>query len=117
MDFVAFLLKLTVMMHLAENRQIIPSYIDIINCLGKNFLVKFSTFYSPRHCVSVVHSVIHISDTIYDFGPLHTFTTFNFENELGKISFKKIYLFLLLVFLNDLLTHVSITAPEDMLKK
>jgi len=91
--YYAHLLKLVVMMHLSENRQIIPSYIDIIDRLGKSFVINFSKFYSPRHCVSVIHSLTHLSDTIYDFGPLHTFTTFNFENDLGKINLKKNYLF------------------------
>jgi len=88
------LLKLVVMMYLSENRKIDPLYIDITNRLGKNFVLTFSKLYTPRHCVQVVHSVAHISDTIYDFGPLHTFTTFNFENQLGKTSFKGNNLFL-----------------------
>ena len=88
------LLKLVVMMHLSEHRQIIPSYIDVVNRLGKSFVINFSKLYRPRHCVSVVHSLIHISDTIYDFGPLHTFSTFNFENDLGRINFKKLFIFI-----------------------
>ncbi len=91
--YYAHLLKLVVMMHLSEHRQIAHSHIDIINRLGKSFVINFSKFYSPRHCVPVIHSLIHISDTVYDFGPLHTFTTFNFENDLGKINFKKIIYF------------------------
>jgi hypothetical protein len=79
------LLKLVVMMHLSENREIHPSYINIISRLGRNFVFNFSELYGARHCVQVVHSLVHISDTIHDFGPLHTFTTFQFENDLGEI--------------------------------
>jgi hypothetical protein len=78
-------LKLVLMMHLSESREIKPSYIDIISRLGNTFVVNFPMLYSARHCVQVVHSVVHISDTVYDFGPVHTYTTFQFENDLGKI--------------------------------
>ena len=83
------LLKLVVMMHLSEHRQIFPPYIDIVRRLGKSFVIDFSTLYSARHCVPVIHSLIHISDTLHDFGPLHTYTTFNFENDLGRINLRK----------------------------
>ncbi|CAF1484871.1 unnamed protein product [Adineta steineri] len=71
-------------MHLSENREIYPWYIDVINRLGKTFVASFAKLYTERHCVQVVHSLVHISDTIHDYGPVHTFTTFQFENELGK---------------------------------
>ncbi|CAF1674104.1 unnamed protein product, partial [Rotaria magnacalcarata] len=79
-------LKLVVMMHLSESREIHPSYINVISRLGKNFVINFPKLYSARHCVQVVHSVLHISDTIHDFGPVHTFTTFQYENELGLLT-------------------------------
>lgn len=79
-------MKLVMMMHLSENRQVHRSYINIIKRLGQSFVSDFSNLYTNRHCVQVVHSLVHISDTVRDFGPLQTFSTFQFENELGSIK-------------------------------
>lgn len=78
------LLQLVCLLHLAENRCIHDYDVDIIQRLGENFVVSFCHLYTDRHCVSVVHSVVHIAATVRDFGPLTNYTTFNFENQLGK---------------------------------
>lgn len=80
------LLKLVLMMHLCENRQIHLSHLELIHHLGQTFVVDFVTLYGQRHCVQVVHSVSHIADTVRDFGPLPSFTTFQFENQLGNLK-------------------------------
>lgn len=36
--------------------------------------------------VQLVHSLSHVGSTVADYGPLSSFTTFNFENELGKLN-------------------------------
>ena len=82
--YYSHLLKLVLMMHLSENRKIHYSYLQIIKRLGQSFTVDFSRLYTKRHCVQVIHSINHISDTVRDFGPLSNFTTFQFENELGR---------------------------------
>jgi hypothetical protein len=79
------LLKLVLMMHLSESRQVHHSYINTIKHLGQNFVIDFSKLYTNRHCVQVVHSLLHVSATVRDFGPLSNYTTFQFENELGRI--------------------------------
>lgn len=84
--FYEHLLQLVIIMHLAEGREIDKLDIDIINRLSNVFVIRFSELYSDRHCVSVVHSVIHISETVKDFGPLTSYTTFQFENDMGKHS-------------------------------
>ena len=73
------------MMHLSENRQVHHSYINSIKRLGQSFVIEFSNLYGNRHCVQVVHSLVQISDTVRDFGPLHTFSVFQFENKLDNI--------------------------------
>ena len=78
------LLQLVCLLHLAENRRIQDYDIDIIQKLGESFVISFSHLYTNRHCVSVVHSVVHIAATVRDFGPLTNYTTFNFENQLGR---------------------------------
>lgn len=79
------LLQLVCLLHLAENRRIDKNDIKVIETLGASFVVSFSHLYTNRHCVQVVHSVFHIASTVRCFGPLTNYTTFNFENQLGKI--------------------------------
>jgi len=82
--FYNHLLQLVLIMHIAECRQIEQHHINLITRLSHNFVVNFSQLYSVRNCVQVVHSVMHIAETLHDFGPLTNFTTFQFENNLGK---------------------------------
>jgi hypothetical protein len=82
--FYDHLLQLVIIMHLAESRQLEQRDIDLISRLSKNFVVCFSQLYGERHCVQVVHSVVHIAATLRDYGPLTNYTTFQFENDLGK---------------------------------
>jgi hypothetical protein len=78
------LLQLVIIMHIAESRQIERRDIPLLNRLSLNFVVRFSQLYGDRHCVQVVHSVAHIAATVSDYGPLTNYTTFQFENDLGK---------------------------------
>ena len=71
-------------MHMSESRQIEQQDINLIARLSCNFLVNFVRLYSARHCVQVVHLVAHIAATVHNFGPLPNFTTFQYENDLGK---------------------------------
>ena len=58
----------------------------MINRLCRSFVVTFPRLYTPRHCVQVVHSILHISDTVHDFGPVTNYITFHFENDLGEFA-------------------------------
>lgn len=78
------LLQLVYLLHLAENRRIVNSDITIMQKLSKSFVVSFSHLYTSRHCVQVVHSISHIAASVQDFGPMTHYTTFNFENQLGR---------------------------------
>ncbi|CAF4467278.1 unnamed protein product [Rotaria magnacalcarata] len=80
------LLQLVVLMHLAEKRKIDNVDLKIIQQLSRSFVVSFPELYSDRHCVQVVQSVLHIGDTVDDFGPMTNYTTFQFENDLGKFN-------------------------------
>jgi hypothetical protein len=79
-------LQLVVIMHLAEGREITSVDEEMINRLCRTFVVTFPQLYTPRHCVQVVHSILHISDTVHDFGPVTNYTTFHFENDLGNFG-------------------------------
>ncbi|CAF1528663.1 unnamed protein product [Adineta ricciae] len=83
--FYDHLLQLVVIMHLAEGREIDKLDIRIITRLCHSFLIKFSLLYTERHCVQVVHSILHVPDTVQDFGPLTNYTTFHFENDIGML--------------------------------
>ncbi|CAF1527503.1 unnamed protein product [Adineta ricciae] len=77
------LLQLVVIMHMSEGRKIDNLDEQFIKRLCHSFVLSFSQIYTDRHCVQVVHSIIHIPETINDFGPLTNYTTFQFENDLG----------------------------------
>jgi hypothetical protein len=76
-------LKLVIVMHHATASSIEYEDIDQISSVSKVFVHEFSILYGARHVVQVVHSVAHIGSTVANYGPLSSFTTFYFENELG----------------------------------
>ena len=75
--------QLVLAVHLAESRELTEKDTEIVHNLCQNFLVQFPNLYGKRHNVQVIHSLAHLSDSIYDFGPLTSYTTFNFESLLG----------------------------------
>ena len=78
--------QLVAIMHLAEGRAISKVDEEMINLLCRSFVVTFPQLYTPRHCIQVVHSILHIPETVHDFGPVTNYTTFHFENDLGKFA-------------------------------
>ena len=90
-------------LHLAENLWIREGTIDKMQRLDESFVDSFPDLYTPRHCVQVVHSIVHIAATVQDFEPLTNYTTFHFESQLGKISRSFLPKFLL----QGLLTRTS----------
>lgn len=76
-------LLLVLIMHISESRRIQKGWLDNLQHLCTDFVLTFPRLYSARHNVQVVHSVIHISDTIKAYGPLPNYSTFNFESLLG----------------------------------
>jgi hypothetical protein len=81
------LLQLVVFMHIAEARPINRAQQEVLKRLCQAFVTSFPRLHTDRHCVQVIHSVIHIPDTVNDFGPLTNYTTFQFENDLGRIVY------------------------------
>ncbi|CAF2102182.1 unnamed protein product [Rotaria magnacalcarata] len=78
--------QLVLAVHLAESRALTEKDIGAVHNLCYHFLLQFPNLYGKRHNVQVVHSLIHISESIRDFGPLTSYTTFNFESLLGEFS-------------------------------
>lgn len=76
-------LKLVFAIHFAENRCVTVTMVDNVKNLLHQFLIEFAQLYTVRHNQQVVHSLHHIGQTIYDYGPLTSYSTFYFENNLG----------------------------------
>ena len=70
-------------MHLAEMSAIDKSRCHEINELMHEFLYSFPYLYSTRHNAQVVHSMAHIAQSVFDYGQLHNYSTFNYEACLG----------------------------------
>ena len=71
-------------MHLAESRCLKQRQVIEIKHLLDVFVQQFPSIYTARHHTQVVHSLVHVSKTIANFGPLQNFSTFSFESILGK---------------------------------
>jgi len=78
------LLCLVTAMHLSEMSSIHVSHCNEINELMHHFLYSFPYLYSTRHNVQVVHSMAHVAQTVFDYGQLHNYSTFNYESSLGE---------------------------------
>ena len=72
-------------MHLAESRCLKQRQVIEIKHLLDVFAQQFPSIYVVRHHTQVVHSLVHVSKTIVNFGPLQNFSTFSFESNLGNI--------------------------------
>ncbi|CAF4906207.1 unnamed protein product [Rotaria sp. Silwood1] len=78
-------LKLVVAIHFSEHRTISMVMVDNVKSLLHEFLIEYPKLYTARHNQQVVHSLNHIGQTINDYGPLTSYSTFHFENILGII--------------------------------
>ncbi|CAF0944330.1 unnamed protein product [Adineta ricciae] len=72
-------------LHLAEARSINDEMVTSIDILLKHFIQLFRRLYTKRHIVSVVHSVVHVSASVREYGPLMNYSTFNFESLIGTL--------------------------------
>ncbi|CAF4450948.1 unnamed protein product [Rotaria socialis] len=78
-------LKLVFAMYFSENRCVTAAMIGNIKSLLHEFLIEFPKLYTVRHNQQVVHSLNHIGQTVNDYGPLTSYSTFHFESNLGMI--------------------------------
>ena len=83
-------LLLVLIMHISESRSIHNEWLGNLQQLCTEFVLVFPRLYSIRHNVQVVHSIVHIFDTVKAYGPLTNFSTFNFESLLGM---QKLYVY------------------------
>ena len=59
-----------------------------VRLLAKIFhsYIFFSLVFKESNCISVVHSVAHIYQTLVQFVPIFNYSTFNFESAIGKFT-------------------------------
>lgn len=50
--------------------------------LLKYFVEHYKDFYGSDYITSNVHNLVHLTDEVQRFGPLHTFSAYPFENKL-----------------------------------
>jgi hypothetical protein len=81
-------LKLVVAIHFSENRAITEDMVENVKSLLHEFLLDYPKLYTARHNQQVVHSLHHVGQTISDYGPLTSYSTFHFENIFGDFFYK-----------------------------
>ena len=82
--YYAHFLLLVHIMHISESRSIDNDSLTTLRHLCMEYVLMFPRLYGTRHNVQVVHSIAHIGDTVEAYGPLNSYSTFNFESLLGR---------------------------------
>ncbi|CAF4868677.1 unnamed protein product [Rotaria sp. Silwood1] len=76
-------LLLVIAAHLCESKAITSEQLSQIKILTSQFIYQFPLLYGDRQNVMSVHSIIHLPESIRDFGGVYNYSTFNFESYLG----------------------------------
>ena len=79
------LLFLAIAAHLCESKALTTEQIVQIKQLTTEFIHQFPLLYSDRHNVLSVHLILHLAESIRDFGSVCNYPTFNFESYLGLL--------------------------------
>lgn len=61
-------------------------YIEYANKLLKHFVQCFIKHYGPEYVSHNIHGLLHIADSVKQFGPLDTFSAFPFENFMRELK-------------------------------
>lgn len=83
-NYYSHLKQLVFAMHIGENRQITEKKLDEMHVLLQYHVNQFKILYGTRHLVNNIHSLIHLAESVRDYGPLQGYSTFNYESVLGK---------------------------------
>lgn len=106
--YYSHLKQLVFVLHIGENRQISQNKLDGMHLLLQYYVNQFKVLYGVRHMVNNIHSLIHLAESVRDYGPLYEYSTFNYESILGKKHLvKKFKHQLPLIFLNDRWNHCN----------
>lgn len=77
-------LSLVMAAHLCESKMSSPHQIEHMKRLTNEFIFQFPLLYGDRQNVISVHTIVHMADSVRDFGGVFNYSTFNFESYLGK---------------------------------
>ncbi|CAF1300884.1 unnamed protein product [Didymodactylos carnosus] len=64
---------LTCSIFVSENREISTTAVDIIRECMETFIDYFGYYYGKRNVVQTVHCVLHLPDTVHEFGPVYSY--------------------------------------------
>ncbi|CAF5218413.1 unnamed protein product, partial [Rotaria magnacalcarata] len=59
--------------------------LSYIRQLTTEFVYQFPLLYGDRQNVMCIHLIVHLADSIKDFGGVYNYSTFNFESYLGTL--------------------------------
>ncbi|XP_049293803.1 uncharacterized protein LOC125769244 [Anopheles funestus] len=66
--------------------EVYKEHFSLANTLIKLFVKQYKDIYGPEFISSNVHNLLHIYKEVVQFGPLHTISSYVFENELQRIK-------------------------------
>ena len=78
------LLSLVMAAHLCESKTSSSHQIEHIRRLTNEFIYQFPLLYGDRQNVISIHTIVHLADSVRDFGGVFNYSTFNFESYLGE---------------------------------
>lgn len=67
-----------------ESKTFCTDQISYIKSLVEEFIFEFPLLYGERENVISIHTVIHLTESIKQFGPVYNYSTFSFESYLGS---------------------------------
>lgn len=103
------LLSLVTAVNLASADFVTEETIELVDQLLSYFVEQFQLVFGLRHMSSNIHSLLHVSDSLKQIGPLWMCSTFAFEGELKRFI-KSFSIPLLLGIGKDLVTTVHGTT-------
>ncbi|CAF1515125.1 unnamed protein product [Adineta ricciae] len=80
----------------SEARVLTTTRLNQIESLLNAFVDEFPVLYGASNCVSIVHSLSHVHQSLLKFGPIHNYSTFNFESTVVVLTNDANYSFSLL---------------------
>lgn len=86
MDYVHHLNLLVKAMHILLGSQICYSDLSTATKMLTLFYEKAVDLYPEEFCTMNVHSLIHLAQTVENFGPLWSYSCFGFENMNGHLK-------------------------------
>ena len=79
-------LSLVMAAHFSESKTISSQQIEHIKRLTDEFILQFPLIYGDRQNVISIHTIVHLADSVRDFGGVYNYSTFNFESYLGECN-------------------------------